>query len=270
MEIQYTGDDDAMKKKNSYLTIILAICILSLLSNPMMVNQVSSYEFVGWEQGKIGYELVLFDAEEEEKPVVLYFYLLESKWCEKMNTEYLADLKIEEFLSQIPKAAVNPDESEDDAALAETFKIKEYPAFLVLIPTHNTEPERIHPFSKKGNMTPDEFLNNLKGIITSHYNKKAFSYFQKKDHENAVKYFEMTLTYDPDDAYTYHALGIIYHTLGADKKDKRILNRAAEYFKQALKIDPNLKESKAELKKLGKWVHACYKGHAHKGYGLLW
>ncbi len=252
MAIQYTGDDDGMKEKNNYLVIILATSLLSLLLNLMMVDQVSSYEFAGWEQGKLGYELVLFDAEEEEQPVVLYFYLLESKWCEKMNKEYLADMEIEEFLSDIPKAAINPDASEDDAAFAETFKLTEYPAFFVLIPAYKTKPERIHPFSKKGNMTPDEFLNTIKEFIRSHYNKKAFSYFQKKDYQNAIKYFEMTLTYDPDDAYTYHALGIIYHILGEGKKDKRILKRAAEYFKQALKIDPNLKESKAELKKLGK------------------
>lgn len=239
-----------MKEKNNYLAIILATSLLSLLLNLMMVDQVLSYEFAGWEQGKLGYELVLLDAEEEEKPVVLYFHLLESKWCEKMNNEYLADLEIEEFLTHIPKAVVNPDDSEDDAALTESFKITEYPAFFILIPAYKTKPERIHPFSKKGNMTSHEFLKTLKVFITGHYNKKAFSYFQKKDYQNAIKYFEMTLTFDPDDAYTYHALGIIYHTLGADKKDKRILNRAAEYFKQALKLDPNLKESKAELKKL--------------------
>ena len=241
-----------MKEKNDYLAIILATFILFLLLNLMMVDQVLSYEFAGWEQGKLGYELVLLDAEEEEKPVVLYFYLLESKWCEKMNNEYLADVEIEEFLSHIPKAAINPDESEDDAALAETFKLTEYPAFFILIPDYKTKPDRIHPFSKKGNMTPNEFLNTIKGFIRSHYNKKAFSYFEQKDYQNAIKYFEITLTYDQDDAYTYHALGIIHATLGAGKKDKRILNRAAEYFKQALKIDPNLKESAAELKKLGK------------------
>lgn len=241
-----------MKEKNNYLAIILTASLLSLLLNLMMVDQVSSYEFVGWEQGKLGYELVILDAEEEEKPVVLYFYLLESKWCEKMNNEYLSDVEIEEFLSHIPRAAINPDEGEDDAALADTFKITEYPAFFILIPAHKTKPERIHPFSKKGSMTPHEFLNTIKGFIRSHYNEKAFSYFQKKDYQNAIKYFEMTLSFDPDDAYTYHALGIIYAILGSDKKDKEILNRAAEYFQKALKIDPNLKESKAELKKLGK------------------
>ena len=253
MGIQYTGDDDGMKEKNKYLRIILGTCILSLLLNLMMVSQVLSYELVGWEQGKTGYELVLLEAEEEEKPVVLYFYLPEEcKWCEKMNNEYLADMEVEEFLSDIPKAAINPDENDDDAALAASFKLTEYPAFFVLIPAYKTEPYRIHPFSKKGNMTPHEFLNAIKEFIRSQYNKKAFAYFEKKDYQNAIKYFEMTLTYDKDDAYTYHALGVIYATIGTDRKDKEMLKKAADYFKKALKIDPNLKESAAELKKLGK------------------
>ena len=247
------GDDDGMKKKNSCLAIILATCILSLLLNLMLANQVFPYEFAGWEQGKLGYELVLLEAEEEEKPVALYFYLSEEcKWCEKMNEEYLTDMEIEEFLSEIPKAAINPDESEDDAALVETFKLTEYPAFFVLIPAYKTEPYRIHPFSKKGNMTPHDFLNTIKEFIRTHYNKKAFSYFEKRDYQNAIKYFEMTLTYDKGDAYTYHALGIIYANLWKAKKDKKSLKMAADYFKQALKIDPNFEESKAELKKLGK------------------
>ena len=241
-----------MEEKKNYLAVILSACTLFLLLNLMMVSQVSSYEFTDWEQGKSGYELVLLDAEEEEKPVILYFYLPEEcKWCEKMNEEYLADTEVEEFLLNIPKAAINPDENEDDAALTKSFKIMEYPAFFVLIPAYKTKPERIHPFSKKGNMTPREFMNTIKEFIRSHYNKKAFSYFENKDYQNAIKYFEMTLTYDPADAYTYHALGVIYANLGTGKKDQRILKRAADYFKQALKIDPNLKESKAELKKLG-------------------
>ena len=241
-----------MKEKNNFLTIIFATSLIPLLLNLMVANQVSSYDFLGWEQGKSGYELAILDAEMDEKPVVLYFHLLESKWCEQMNNDYLAVPEIENFLSDIPKVAVNPDENEDNAALAETFKLLEYPAFFVLMPSFKLEPQRIHPFSKKGNITPDEFLETLKGIITNPYNKKAFSFYEKKDYQNAIKYFEKSLTLDPNQAYNYHALGIIHSTMWADKKDEEILKKAIGYFQKALKIDPNHKESKAELKKLGK------------------
>lgn len=251
-KIKQTGDD-GMKEKNNYRTLILAASLISLLWNLMVASQVSSFDFIDWEKGKAGYELAVLDAERDGQPVVLYFYLSKSKWCEKMNKDYLADLEIEEFLSHVFKAAVNPDESEEDASLAEAFKIKEYPAFLVLVPPYdNIKPERIHPFSRKGDMTPDEFLKILKGIITTYYNKNAFSYFEKKDYQNAIKYFGVSLTFDPEQAYNYHALGIIYETIGLDKKDDEILEKAIGYFQKALKIDPDNKESKAELKKLQK------------------
>ena len=211
-----------------------------------------SYEFYEWEQGAEGYELALMSAEENEKPLILYFQIEDSAWCKRMNENYLATYEVEVFFSEIPKVVINPDKGEPEKALTAKFGVEQFPALFITIPSFKTKPRRVHPFSKDHNMTVDEFINEIKQIIVSHYNKKAYSYFEKKEYDKVFEYFEKALKYDPKDAYSYYAMGIIYHSIAADKNDPEFLKKAEESFLKALEIDPKHKESKVELEKVRK------------------
>jgi len=244
------GGEGKMRYNNLCSKIVMFSVILYFLTGLIVTDLAISYEFIDWERGAVGYELALMDAEDGEKPLILYFQTDGSEWCQKMNDNYFAVYEIEEFLINIPKAEINPEKGDPEGNLADKYGVKEYPAFFVFIPSLKTKPERIHPFSKDHNMTVDEFLKTLKDIIVYQYNEKAYAFFEKKEYEKAIKYFQLGLEFDPERAYIYYAMGIVYHTMGHEKNDSKLIGIAEEHYKKALELDPNHKESKVELEKL--------------------
>lgn len=238
-----------MTRKEIFLRSALFIMALGLFINPAVPDRAFSYSFPYWEKGPAGLELALMYAEEGEKPLIVYFHIDSSAWNERMNDEYLANYEVEEFLQDIPKAEINPDEGEAEAAIAAKYGADQYPAFLVYIPSFNTEPRRIHPFSKS-EMTTADFLKVIKENIVYEYNKRAFECFENKDYENAVKYYEMSLQYDPDSVYTYYAMGSVYNFLAAEQNDRALLKKAEENYSKALEIDPEHELSIEALEKL--------------------
>lgn len=63
----------------------------------------------------------------------------------------------------------------------------------------------------------------------------------------------MSLDFDPENAYTYYAMGMVYHSTGAIKDDPEIIKKAEENYVKALKYDPNHKGSRVGLEKLRKY-----------------
>jgi len=241
-----------MIRYNPFLRSILSIAALVLLINlGAPARALSYYGFPGWERGALGHELALAAAQEEEKPLILYFYIDPSTWNDRMNDEYLATYEIDEFLQDIPKVHINPDEGDAESALATQYNADQYPAFLVFIPSFNSKPQRIHPFSDQ-DMTKEEFLGKIRESIVYEYNNKAFECVDKKDYGSGLKYLEMSLDYDPNNAYTYYAMGIAYNYQAAEKNDANLLKKAEESFKKALEIDPSHIESTEALANLQK------------------
>jgi tetratricopeptide (TPR) repeat protein len=241
-----------MIRYNPFSRSTLFITAFGLFINLAVATKASSYYgFPGWEKGAFGLELALTAAQEEEKPLILYFHIDPSTWNDRMNDEYLSNYEIDKFLEDIPKAHINPDEGDAESALASEYGVTQYPAFLVLIPSFNTKPQRIHPFSDK-DMTAEEFINKIKENIVYEYNNKASECAEKKDYNNALKYLEISLNYDPNIAYTYYAIGTVYNIQAAEKNDTELLKKAEEGYSKALEIDPNHEASAEALKKVQK------------------
>ncbi|MBL7178233.1 MAG: tetratricopeptide repeat protein [Desulfobacteraceae bacterium] len=240
-------------KRNNLLKCALFFIAFYLLTGLVITDSASSYDFADWGSGVVGYEIALLDAEEEEKPVVLYFHTKTGKWSKKMTNTYIAHYEIEEFLTEIPKAHIEPYEGTLEEAIANKYGVKEYPTLLILIPAINGKPDRLHPFSKDQNMTIEEFLKALKQKITHQYNQRGYESFKKKQYEEALKYLQMSLDIDPENAYTYYAMGMVYQSTAAIKDDLKIIKTAEENYIKALKYDPNHKESRVELEKLRKY-----------------
>jgi tetratricopeptide (TPR) repeat protein len=242
-----------MDRHNPFLRLILlSIAALGLLLNLAVPQRAFSYYgFPGWERGAMGYELALTAAQEEEKPLILYFHIDPSVWNDRMNDEYLSTYEVDKFLEDIPRVHINPDDGDAESALAAQYNVNQYPAFIVFIPSFDSKPQRIHPFSDQ-NMTEEEFLNKIKESIVYEYNNKASECVDKKDYESALKYLEMSLDYDTNNAYTYYAIGVAYNYQAAEKNDAKLLKKAEENYLKALEIDPGHEASKETLGKLQK------------------
>src|SRR4030042_4412212 len=147
-----------MDRYNPFLRLILLFMAASgLLINLALPERASSYYgFPGWESGAMGHELALTAAQEEEKPLILYFHIDSSIWNDRMNDEFFSPYEVDRFLDEIPRVHINPEEGDAEGALAIQYGVNQYPAFLVLIPSLNTKPQRIHPFSDQ-DLTQEEF-----------------------------------------------------------------------------------------------------------------
>lgn len=227
--------------------LVMVIVLFMVLSSE---KRALSYNFFDWYEGYPGYEMALMDAEEEQEPLILYFYLDPDEWSEKMYKDYLADYTVTEYLADIPKAALNLTGEGEEVELAKKMGVENCPAFVISIPSLNSEPRRIHPFSEKHNMNVEEFLSSIKEYIAYNYNNKAYEYFDKKDYDNSIVYFQKAVMFAPESAYSYHAIAVVYQMMAERKNDPSLLKTAEENYIKALKINPGLKEAEEELKAL--------------------
>jgi tetratricopeptide (TPR) repeat protein len=243
---------EIMARKNLFLNSTLFIMAFALVINLFIsARALSYYGFFGWEKGVAGHEIALMDAQEGERPLILYFYLYSSSWNERMNDEYLSSLEVDRFLEDIPKVHVNTDEGDSEKALAAQYNVDQFPAFLVFVPSFNSKPQRIHPFGER-DLTTEEFLNKVKESIAYDYNNKAAECVEMKLYEDALNYLAISIDYYPNNAYTHYAIGTIYNMQAAEKNDMDLLKRAEENYLKALEIDPEHEASAEALSNLKK------------------
>ena len=231
--------------RNVHLILVLILFISFLLDKKSL-----AYDFFDWYESVPGYEIALMDAEEKGEPLIIYFYLDSDEWSEKMYNDYLASYEVKEYFMEISKVAVDLTSGREEIELAKKMGIENCPAFVISIPSINSDPERIHPFSEKHNMSLGEFLNAVKEYIVYNYNNKAYEFFEKQDYDNSLNYFQKAITFDPENAYSYHAIAVVYQMMANRKNNPDLFINAEENYIRALKIDPELKEAQQELKEL--------------------
>jgi len=111
------------------------------------------------------------------------------------------------------------------------------------------EPKKVNPFLKDKEMTTEEFLQRIKDVIVGQYSDIGNEYLQNKRYEEAIHHFEMAIEVDPEKAYGYYAIGVVYHTRSAESNDIEYAEKAQEFYKKALKIEPDHIESIQELER---------------------
>jgi tetratricopeptide (TPR) repeat protein len=232
-------------------TIILIS--IFFLGSVFVCGDILAYDFTDWYHGASGYKDALEEVIDAEKPLILYFHSESCKWCKKLDSEYLASYEVDQFIGNISKVEISSDEEAPEKALYHKYGVSRVPSFFVLIPSMDSKPAKsISPFKKSNDMTPDEFISAIKKRITNKYNNKGYSLFKNKQYEETLKYYEMTLNFDPENVYAYYAMGLVYHTISYNQKDSDLLEKAKENYSKALEIDPNHEESRKGLENLGK------------------
>lgn len=78
-----------------------------------------------------------------------------------MNTEYLAEYDVSDFLSDIPKVEISPEQGDDEKALTDQYKVTGFPSFFVSVPSIDAGTERVYPFKKGG--APVEYRRQAGG-----------------------------------------------------------------------------------------------------------
>lgn len=239
-----------MKKMGKNFRYLFLTVIMSLLMIFITPNFTLSDELVDWYHREIGYEYALKDSNENETPLILFFYLESDELSQKLRDEYFRSYEMYEFLNDIPKVDINLDGNDFEKEIADQYNVKQEPALLVVFPFSETEPKKVSPFLKDSEMTNEEFVNNLRNVIVLAYSNLGYDNFEKQEYEKAIKYYSFSIKYDPGRAYSYFAIGSVYHAMAIEEKSKELFKKAEENYLKALKIDPEFKECKEELEKL--------------------
>ena len=231
----------------------ITLISIFLLGGLFVCGDILAYDFTDWHHGASGYEDALEEVMGEEKPLILYFHSESCAWCKKLDSEYLASYDVDKFLSNIPKVEISSSEAAPEKALYDKYGVTGVPSFFVLIPSMDSKPAKsISPFIKGKHKTTDEFISAIKERITYKYNNKGYSLFKNKQYEEALKCYEMSLNFDPENVYAYYAMGLVYHTISYNQKDSDLLEKAKENYSKALEIEPNHEESLKGLENLRK------------------
>ncbi len=199
----------------------------------------SANNFSGWYHGAPGYAEAIEEARNSETPMVMYFHTEWCKWSKKMNTHYLDSYEVDNFLSTIPKVEINPEKGSAEKTLSQKHNVTGYPTFLVSIPSLGNPERRVSPFKKGSQLSTDEFIGAVRKNILTIYNKAGYSFFQKKQFENAIKYYEMAINTNPHDAYAHYGKGLVHHTVAFETRNTQLLEEAEAAYMNALEIDPN-------------------------------
>ena len=212
----------------------------------------SAYDFAGWYHGASGYNDAIQEAEYDDKPLIVYFYTENCKWSQRMNNRYLAAYEVDDFLSGMPRVEINPDKGADEKLLNDKYHVTGYPTFFVSVPSVTSKNERVHPFNNGGEWTTVQFIEAVLSKIVTLYDNKGYSYYQSKEYEDAIKDYDMALSFDPEDVYAYYGKGTAHYAMAYENEDTALLEEAETDFLNALEIDPDHKESKKELEHLQK------------------
>jgi tetratricopeptide (TPR) repeat protein len=226
------------------------ICGVFLLIVLLIPYRVVAYDFYGWSHGASGYNDAIQAAINEDKPLILYFHTEWCKWSKKMNDDYLASYDVTYMLDDIQKVEINPDKGADEKALVRKYNVTGYPSFLVSVPSIDSNSERLYPFEKGTDWTTDEFIDAIRSTLVNLYNKKGYSCYQRKQYDEAIKYYEMAISFDPEDAYAYYGKGVVHHTVAYQNRDTGLLEEAETDYLRALEIDPSHPGCKKGLKQL--------------------
>ncbi|MCW5201347.1 thioredoxin family protein [Desulfobulbus sp. US4] len=149
-----------MNKKPASLLLIITIVGAIFIGNPHIAEAVTTSK---WYTKASSFEKIEKAAQKKDKPYILFFYTDWCGYCKKMNKKYLTNAKIRQILSKHYRIKINPDNGEEEKALANEKGVNGYPDFRIVHPDGRTI--KIHPFRDGGSLKVKAFIRDLKAAL---------------------------------------------------------------------------------------------------------
>jgi thiol:disulfide interchange protein len=123
---------------------------------------------ISWHEGADGFITALDEAIQNGKPLAVYFYTDWCGYCRQLERELLFRPEVEEFLSEINIARINPEKGQQEQIIAQQYGVSGYPSFFVH-PGRGQEATRLPGRVKRNGrwemQTPDEFVATIQGLV---------------------------------------------------------------------------------------------------------
>ena len=109
-----------------------------------------------WLEGAAGYERAIELQKELNVPLVVYFWAGWCPYCQALDSKYLPTKPVQEYLRDVVKVRIYPEEGPAERALAKQYNVRGYPSFFI-IRNSSARPVKVHPFRSSKNLTPEQF-----------------------------------------------------------------------------------------------------------------
>ncbi|HKY28654.1 MAG TPA: thioredoxin family protein [Pyrinomonadaceae bacterium] len=120
----------------------------------------------GWLYDASGYTRALELQRELKVPLIVYFYTDWCPYCRQLDTEYLPNPSVEEYLRGVVKVRINPENGPAEREIADRYDVRGFPQFYV-IRNPSSVPRNLQPFRTGGILTPEQFARACQQVAPS-------------------------------------------------------------------------------------------------------
>lgn len=143
----------------------IASVVLVVLSTMARERAASAKVPEGWLNGAANFEKAMQLHRTENVPLVVYFYVDWCPYCNSLESEYFPAAPMRDYLRDVVKIRINPEQTRADEEAARAFGITGYPGFFVIGP--GSFPIQLSPFRRDGrSLTPAEFAQRCRDVTT--------------------------------------------------------------------------------------------------------
>lgn len=121
------------------------------------LSSVSSYS---WYEGANGFLRGLDEANRQGQALAVYFYTDWCPYCRELENELLYRARVEEFLKNLVKIRINPEDGPRERAIADEYGVRGYPSFFIQA-SAGTRPRKMRRTTGGRLMSPEEFVAAL-------------------------------------------------------------------------------------------------------------
>jgi thiol-disulfide isomerase/thioredoxin len=88
--------------------------------------------------------------------MVVYFWAGWCPYCQALDSKYLPTAPVQEYLREVIKVRIYPEQGPAERELARQYNVRGYPSFFI-IRNASAKPKKVHPFRGSRNWTPEQF-----------------------------------------------------------------------------------------------------------------
>jgi thiol-disulfide isomerase/thioredoxin len=161
-----------------------------------------------WSEGARGFRSASNEQRASGSPMLLYFRTDWCPYCKEFDREVLSDSGVSTAIAPAVKVRINPEDGDDERALAKKFGVTGYPR-LVLVARDGAAPVRLPT-------KPETFAESVRGQLTYAWDFEATSNLKSGQLDDAIHSADQLLAFDPkySNGRAYRLRAIAFHNKG--------------------------------------------------------
>ena len=120
-----------------------------------------------WYEGGDGYHRAWQEWKQSKAPALIYFHTDWCGYCREFERELLSSDEVKEYLQNVVKVRINPEDGSEEREVANMFGVTGYPS-IFFFPNGASKPIRLARYKRTGGeavpMSPTEFVQSCRAL----------------------------------------------------------------------------------------------------------